>query len=44
MYLKGTVLRDEYFFECQNILIGTFCVCAEGFQCLSKVFHYPLQL
>jgi hypothetical protein len=30
--------------ESLNILIGTFCVCADGFQGLSKAFHYPLQL
>jgi hypothetical protein len=42
--LKGTVSRDGYFFEGLNILISTFCVCAEGFQDLSNAFHYPLQL
>ncbi len=26
------------------ILIRTFCVCADGFQGLSKAFHYPTQL
>ena len=35
---KGTVSRDEYFFEGLNILINTFCVCADGFQDLSKEF------
>jgi hypothetical protein len=38
MRLKGTVSRDGYFF------ISTFCVCAEGFQGLSKAFHYPIKL
>jgi hypothetical protein len=36
--------RDEYFFEGLNILISTFCVCADGFQGLSKTFHCPIQL
>jgi hypothetical protein len=40
----GTVSRDGYFFEGINILISTFCVCAEGFQGLSETFHYPIQL
>ncbi len=35
---KGTVSRDEYFFEGLNILINTFCVCADGFQGLSMAF------
>jgi hypothetical protein len=26
-----------------NILISTFCICADGFQGLSKAFHYPIQ-
>jgi hypothetical protein len=42
--LKGTVLRDGYFFEGLNILISTFSVCADGFQDLSKAFHYRIQL
>jgi hypothetical protein len=42
--LKGTVSRDGYLFEGLNILISTYCVCADGFQGLSNVFHYPLQL
>ncbi len=37
--LKGTVSRDGYFFNGLNILIGTFCVCADGFQGLSKAFN-----
>ncbi len=32
------------FFEGLNILICTFCVCADGFQCPSKAFHCPKQL
>ncbi len=32
---KGTVSRDEL-----NILISTFCVCADGF----SVFHCPKQI
>jgi hypothetical protein len=41
---KGTVSRDGYCFGSQNILISTFCVCADGFQGLRKAFHYPIQL
>ncbi len=40
----GTVSRDGYFFEGINILISTFCVCADGFQGISKAFHYPIPL
>jgi hypothetical protein len=40
--VKGAVSRDGYFLEGLNILIGTFCVCADGCQCLSKAFHYPI--
>jgi hypothetical protein len=29
-------------FEGLNISISTFCVCADGFQGLSKVFHYTI--
>jgi hypothetical protein len=29
---KGKVTRDGYFFKGLNILISTFCVCADGFQ------------
>ncbi len=40
-----TVPQDGYMFEGLNILIsGTYCICADGFQCLSKAFHYPIQL
>ncbi len=41
---KGTLSRDGYFFEGLNILISTFCECADDFQGLSKAFHYPVQL
>jgi hypothetical protein len=34
--LKGTVSRDGIFF------IATLCVYADGFQGLSKTFHYPI--
>jgi hypothetical protein len=44
LFLKGTVSRDGYFFDGLNILISTFCVCADGYQGLSKAFHYPVQL
>jgi hypothetical protein len=42
---QGTVSRDEIdiFFEGLNILISTLCVCSDGFQGLSKAFHYPIQ-
>ena len=42
--LKGQCHEMDIFFECLNILISTFCVCADGFQGLSKGFHYPIQL
>ncbi len=38
------MLRDGFFFEGLNILVSTFCVSADGFQGLSKAFHYPKQL
>jgi hypothetical protein len=38
------VSRVYIFFEGLNISISTFCGCADGFQGLSKAFHYPLQL
>jgi hypothetical protein len=34
----------DIFLEGLNILIGTFCVCADGFQDLSKALHCPTQL
>jgi hypothetical protein len=42
--IKGTVSRDGNFFKGLNILISTFCVCADAFQGLYKAFHYPIQL
>jgi hypothetical protein len=36
---KETVSQDGYFLEGLNILISTFCVCADGFQGLSTAFH-----
>jgi hypothetical protein len=36
--LKGQCHEEDNFFERLNILISTFCVCADGFQGLSKVF------
>ncbi len=42
--IKGTVSRNEYFFEGLNNLISIFLVCADGFQGLSKAFHCPIQL
>jgi hypothetical protein len=43
--LKGTVSRDGYFFEgLKNILISIFFEGADGFQGLSKAFHYPMNL
>ncbi len=30
----------DIFLEGLNIFISTFCVCADGFQGLSKAFHY----
>jgi hypothetical protein len=38
------VSRDGYFFEGLNILISTFCVCADSFQGILKASHYPIQL
>jgi hypothetical protein len=41
---RGTVSRNGYIFEGLNILMSTFCVCADGIQGLLKAFHYPVQL
>jgi hypothetical protein len=41
--LKGQCHEMEIFFEGLNILIGTFCVCSDGFV-LIKAFHYTIQL
>jgi hypothetical protein len=40
--VKWTVSRDVYFFGKSNILISTYCACADGFQGLSKALHYPI--
>ncbi len=42
--IKGTVCGEGYFLEGLNILISTFCVCANGVQGLSKALHYPILL
>jgi hypothetical protein len=36
--LKGQFHEMDIFFEGLNILISTSCVCADGFQGLSKAF------
>jgi hypothetical protein len=41
---KGQWHEMNSFFEGLNILISTFCVCADGFQGLSKAFHYLTQI
>ncbi len=42
--LQGQCQEITICCEGLNILISTFCVCADGFQGLSKAFHYPIQL
>ncbi len=42
--LKGQFNEMDNFFEGLNILISTFCVCGDGFQGLSKAFHYTLYI
>jgi hypothetical protein len=42
--LKGQCHEMDIFLEGLNILISAFYVCADGFQCISKAFHYPVQL
>ncbi len=44
--LKGHCHETNIFFEGLNIFFSThtFCVYADGFQDLSKVFQYPIQL
>jgi hypothetical protein len=39
--LKGQCHVMDIFVVDINILIGSFCVCADGFQSLIKAFHYP---
>ncbi len=40
--LKGTLSRDGYFFEGLKIFNSTSCVCAVGFQGLTKAVHCPI--
>ncbi len=42
-WLKVQCHEVDICFEGLKILISTFCVCANGFQGLSKAFHCPLQ-
>jgi hypothetical protein len=42
--LKGQCHEADIFFEGLNISISAFFVSADGFQDLSKAFHYPIQL
>ncbi len=44
VFLKGQCHEMYIFVEGLNILISTFCVCADGFQGLSKALHYSIQL
>jgi hypothetical protein len=41
--LKRQCNEMDIFGEGLKILISAFCVCADGFQGLSKAFHYPIQ-
>jgi hypothetical protein len=42
--IKGECHEMEIFFEALNIFISTFRISADGFQCLSIDFHYPIKL
>ncbi len=42
-FLRGHC-HEMDFFEGLNKWISTVCICADGFQSLSKAFHYPIQL
>jgi hypothetical protein len=42
--VKGQCHEINILFESFNILIGNFCVCADGLQRLSKAFQFPMQL
>jgi hypothetical protein len=44
LFLRDSATRWIFVFEGLNIVISTFCVCADGFQGLSKAFHCPIQL
>jgi hypothetical protein len=41
--LKGQCHEMDIFLRSKRF-IGTVCVCADGFQGLSKAYHYPVQL
>ncbi len=43
-HLKGQCHEMDIFYESLNIIIITFFVYADGFQGLSKAFHFPIQL
>ncbi len=51
VFIKGS--RNFVFIQCHQVdiflddlnnLISTFCVCSDGFQGLSKAFHYSVQI
>jgi hypothetical protein len=42
--LKGQCHEMGIFVEDLNILVGTFCVYANGFHRLIKVFHYHIRI
>jgi hypothetical protein len=42
-FLKGQCHKMDICFKSLNILISTFCVCADGFSGLSNAFHFPIQ-
>jgi hypothetical protein len=42
--LKGQCHVIYIFVEDLNILIGNFCVYADGFLSLKKAFHYHIQI
>jgi hypothetical protein len=44
LVLKGQFNEMNIFFVGLNVLISTFCVCADGFQSLSIAFHFPIKL
>jgi hypothetical protein len=43
-WLKIQCHEEDICFKGLKILTSTFCVCADGFQGLSKAFHCPAQL
>jgi hypothetical protein len=46
LFLKGKCHEMDIFFKRSKHFnrYCTFCEGADGFQCLSKAFHYPIQL